>query len=95
MGFGTCRVRVGNELGAGNGRGAKFAVIVAVGTSIVIGVFFWLLALVFHQELALIFTSSKAVLEAVKELSMLLAFTILLNSVQPVLSGNNTVQLRS
>ncbi|KAF5464093.1 hypothetical protein F2P56_014201 [Juglans regia] len=40
-----------------------------------------------HNELALIFTTSKLVLEEVNKLSVLLAFTVLLNSVQPVLSG--------
>lgn len=85
-----CRVRVANELGAGNGKGAKFATVVAVGTSVAIGIFFWLLIMVFHNELALIFSSSEAVLRAVNKLSILLAFTILLNSVQPILSGNIT-----
>ncbi|KAK3002920.1 hypothetical protein RJ639_019900, partial [Escallonia herrerae] len=80
-------VRVANELGAGNGKGAKFATIVSVMTSIVIGVFFWLLIMIFHNDIALIFSTSKPILEAVDNLSILLAFTILLNSVQPVLSG--------
>lgn len=81
-------MRVANELGGGNGKGAKFATTVAVVQSVVIGLFFWLLIMIFHNELALIFTTSKPVLEAVNKLSLLLAFTILLNSVQPVLSGN-------
>jgi MATE family multidrug resistance protein len=83
-------VRVANELGAGNGKGAKFATTVAVLTSVVIGLFFWLLIMFFHNEFALIFSSSKPVLEAVNKLSILLAFTILLNSIQPVLSGDNS-----
>ena len=83
-------MRVSNELGAGNGKGAKFATLVSVVTSIVIGLFFWLLIMFFHNELALIFSSSKPVLEEVNKLSILLAFTILLNSVQPVLSGNDS-----
>ena len=81
------RVRVSNELGAGNGKGAKFATIVAVATSTMIGLMFWLLIMIFHNELALIFSSSEEVLAAVNKLSILLAFTILLNSVQPILSG--------
>ncbi|KAK2969627.1 hypothetical protein RJ640_011332 [Escallonia rubra] len=85
--FAGTGVRVANELGAGNGKGAKFATIVSVTTSIVIGLFFWLLILIFHNELGIIFSSSKPVLEAVNQLSILLAFAILLNSVQPVLSG--------
>lgn len=81
-------MRVANELGAGNGKGAKFATIVSVVTSVIIGLFFWLLIMIYHNELALIFSSSEAVLQAVNKLSILLAFTILLNSVQPILSGN-------
>lgn len=83
----NCRVRVANELGAGNGKGAKFATVVAVMTSIVIGIFFWCLIMIFHNEMALIFSTSEEVLKAVNKLSLLLAFTILLNSVQPILSG--------
>lgn len=82
------RVRVANELGAGNGKGAKFATIVSVMTSIVIGLFFWVLIMIFHNELALIFTNSKPVLTEVNKLAILLALTVLLNSVQPILSGN-------
>jgi hypothetical protein len=80
-------VRVANELGAGNGKGARFAIIVSITTSVVIGVVFWCLILYFDDKIALLFTSSKVVLDAVHDLSVLLAFTILLNSVQPVLSG--------
>ncbi|PIM99741.1 hypothetical protein CDL12_27760 [Handroanthus impetiginosus] len=85
--FAGIGVRVANELGAGNGKGAKFATIVSVTESIIIGLIFWLLIMFFHNEFALIFTTSKPVLEAVSKLSILLAFTVLLNSVQPILSG--------
>ncbi|GJN15927.1 hypothetical protein PR202_gb02874 [Eleusine coracana subsp. coracana] len=80
-------VRVANELGAGSGKGARFAIIVSITTSVVIGLVFWCLILYFDDKIALIFTTSKVVLDAVHDLSVLLAFTILLNSVQPVLSG--------
>uniref|UniRef100_A0A803KW71 Protein DETOXIFICATION n=1 Tax=Chenopodium quinoa TaxID=63459 RepID=A0A803KW71_CHEQI len=85
--FAGVGVRVANELGAGNGKGARFATIVASTTSIAIGVVFWLLAMIFHDKLALIFSNSQPVLDEVDKLSVLLAFTILLNSLQPVLSG--------
>ncbi|XP_022136372.1 protein DETOXIFICATION 27-like, partial [Momordica charantia] len=85
--FAGSGVRVANELGAGNGKGAKFATMVAVVTSVIIGLFFWVLIMIFDSKIALIFTSSKAVLKEVKKLSVLLAFSILLNSVQPILSG--------
>ncbi|XP_050207969.1 protein DETOXIFICATION 27-like [Mercurialis annua] len=85
--FAATGVRVANELGAGNGKGAKFATTVSVTTSVIIGFFFWILILLFNNQLGWIFTSSPPVLTAVNKLSVLLAFTVLLNSVQPILSG--------
>ncbi|XP_073354734.1 protein DETOXIFICATION 26-like [Aegilops tauschii subsp. strangulata] len=81
------RVRVSNELGAGNGKGVRFATIVSTTTSFLIGLFFSLLALAFHDKITLVVSSSKAVIDAVDNLSVLLAISILLNGVQPVLSG--------
>ncbi|XP_010916697.1 protein DETOXIFICATION 27 [Elaeis guineensis] len=85
--FAGTGVRVANELGAGNGKGARFATIVSALTSFVIGLFFCILIMALHDKFAFIFTTSTVVLEAVDHLSIMLAFTILLNSVQPVLSG--------
>ncbi|KAI6696988.1 hypothetical protein NL676_017107 [Syzygium grande] len=88
LGFLTgASVRVSNELGQGNAKAAVFAIKVILGTSISIGVVFWILCLVFGQQIAYIFTSEEDIAEAVSSLSVLLAFSILLNSVQPVLSG--------
>ncbi|MCI01349.1 protein TRANSPARENT TESTA 12-like, partial [Trifolium medium] len=80
-------VRVANELGAGNAKGAKFATMVSVVNTVLVGFIFWLIIIVFNEKLALIFTSSLSVIKMVNELSILLAFTILLNCIQPVLSG--------
>ncbi|KAJ9170408.1 hypothetical protein P3X46_018518 [Hevea brasiliensis] len=85
--FAATGVRVANELGAGNGKGAKFATVVSVTTSIIMGLIFCVLIMIFHDQLAWIFTTSVPVLNAVSQLSVLLAFTVLLNSVQPILSG--------
>ena len=85
---GIYRVRVANELGAGNGKAAQFSTIVSVIQSSVIGIFFCALIMILHDKYAYLFTSTTEVLEAVDKLSVLLAATILLNSVQPVLSGN-------
>ncbi|KAI5669796.1 hypothetical protein M9H77_19649 [Catharanthus roseus] len=85
--FAGTGVRVANELGAGNGKAAKFATIVSVTTSALIGLVFFLLILILHNQIGMIFSNSKPVLDAVNKLSILLAITILLNSVQPVLSG--------
>ncbi|XP_043712984.1 protein DETOXIFICATION 27-like [Telopea speciosissima] len=80
-------VRVANDLGAGNSKGAKFASTVSVVTSLVVALFFFILILAFHNRIALFFSSNLAVIKAVNELSMLLAVTILVNCIQPVLSG--------
>ncbi|OAY69385.1 Protein DETOXIFICATION 21 [Ananas comosus] len=80
-------VRVANELGAGSAKRAKFAIVNVVITSFSIGSVLFVLFLLFRGRLAYIFTENPAVAKAVAELSPLLAFSILLNSVQPVLSG--------
>lgn len=85
--FAGIGVRVSNELGAGNGNAAKYATVVAILHSAIIGLVFCVLIVVFHNKFALIFSSSAVVLDAVDEMAWLLAFTILLNSIQPVISG--------
>lgn len=80
-------MRIANELGAGNAKGAKFATVVSVVNTLLVGFISWLIVLVFNEKLALIFTSSSSVMQMVNELAILLAFTILLNCIQPVLSG--------
>ncbi|XP_028103500.1 protein DETOXIFICATION 27-like isoform X3 [Camellia sinensis] len=85
--FAATGVRVANELGAGNAEGAKFATIVSVFTSLVVGLFFWFLIVDFPDKLAMIFTSNTSVITMVNELALLLAFTVLFNCIQPVLSG--------
>ncbi|CAI8613715.1 unnamed protein product [Vicia faba] len=80
-------VRVSNELGKGSAKAAKFSIIVSVLTSLAIGSCLFLFFLFFRERLAYIFTSDKEVAAAVGDLSPLLSISILLNSVQPVLSG--------
>ncbi|XP_048330953.2 protein DETOXIFICATION 27-like isoform X2 [Ziziphus jujuba] len=80
-------VRVANELGAGNAKGAKFSITVSVFTSLAVGFLFWLIVMVFHEKLAMIFTSSIPVISMVNELAVMLAFTILSSCIQPVLLG--------
>ncbi|KAL5074905.1 hypothetical protein RYX36_013889 [Vicia faba] len=85
--FAGTGVRVANELGAGKAKSAKFAMQVSVIQSTVIGLIFCVLIIIFQRQFAYIFTSSPSVLQAVNDMSVLLGVTILLNSVQPVLSG--------
>ncbi|KAM0828175.1 hypothetical protein ACQ4PT_067721 [Festuca glaucescens] len=88
MGFlSATGVRVANELGAGSARRAKFAILNVVTTSFSIGLVLFVFFLLFRGKLSYIFTTSEEVAAAVSDLSPLLAVSILLNSVQPVLSG--------
>ena len=56
--------------------------------SSVIAIFFCVLIMILRDKYAYLFTSTTEVLEEVDKLTVLLAATILLNSVQPILSGN-------
>lgn len=88
LGFlGAACVRVSNEIGKGNAKAAKFSIKVILCTSTTIGVIFWALFLAFGNKISYWFTSDEEVAEAVSSLSTLLAFSVLLNSVQPVLTG--------
>ncbi|VVB11838.1 unnamed protein product [Arabis nemorensis] len=80
-------VRVSNEIGRGNAKEAKFATLTAVLTSLSIGFIFFFVFLFLRGKISFIFTTSEAVAAQVADLSPILAFSILLNSVQPVLSG--------
>lgn len=82
-----CSVRVSNELGRGSAKAAKLSIAVTVMTSFTIGFLLFLFFLFYRERLAYIFTDNEHVAAAVGDLSSLLAFSILLNSVQPVLSG--------
>ncbi|KAJ4977325.1 hypothetical protein NE237_002431 [Protea cynaroides] len=80
-------IRVGNELGGAHPKVTKFSVIVVTATSIVISLFFTAFVLIFQNVLAKAFTTDAAVIEAVTELTPLLAISIFLNGIQPILSG--------
>ncbi|KAF2299891.1 hypothetical protein GH714_005831 [Hevea brasiliensis] len=80
-------VRVSNELGAGNARLAKLSVIVVSVTSISIGVICMAVVFATRDYFPYLFTTSEAVGNETTKLAVLLAVTVLLNSLQPVLSG--------
>ncbi|XP_009110708.1 protein DETOXIFICATION 36 [Brassica rapa] len=80
-------VRVSNELGAGNPRSAAFSTAVTTGVSFLLSLFEAVLILSWRNVISYVFTDSPAVAEAVAELTPYLAITIVLNGVQPVLSG--------
>ncbi|GJN17557.1 hypothetical protein PR202_gb04635 [Eleusine coracana subsp. coracana] len=80
-------VRVSNELGANHPKAAKFSVVVATTTSAVIGLVFTAVALAARKQMPRLFTGDDAVVNETTKLGYLLAATIFLNSIQPVLSG--------
>ncbi|KAL7261171.1 hypothetical protein ACSBR1_006754 [Camellia fascicularis] len=80
-------VRVSNELGAAHPRTAKFAVVVAAGTSFFFGLFMALILIVFQNQCPALFSDSREVQQLVYELTPLLALSIVINNVQPTLSG--------
>ncbi|PON32604.1 Multi antimicrobial extrusion protein, partial [Trema orientale] len=55
-------VSVTNELGMGRPRAAKYSVYVTVFESLVIGIIFMIIVLVFRDKLALIYTNDAAYL---------------------------------
>ncbi|KAJ0013917.1 hypothetical protein Pint_20807 [Pistacia integerrima] len=75
-------VRISNELGKGDAKTAKFSVKVAISTTASIGMFFFIMCLVFSHGIAKIFTSSEEVIASVSSLSVLLAFSVFLNGIQ-------------
>ncbi|XP_078176062.1 protein DETOXIFICATION 33-like [Carex rostrata] len=80
-------VRVSNELGANHPKAAKFSVIIAVITSAFIGLIFAIIVLIERKQLPKFFTDSPDLINETSKLGYLLAATIFLNSIQPVLSG--------
>ncbi|MFS7984615.1 putative multi antimicrobial extrusion protein [Helianthus anomalus] len=69
-------VQVANELGRGNAKAAKFSIKVFLGTSIAVGLFFFVLCLIFGRKLAYAFTTDERVADTVSDLSLLLSFSI-------------------
>ncbi|GER37032.1 MATE efflux family protein [Striga asiatica] len=80
-------VRVSNELGASHPRTAKFSVVVMVISAFLIGLLVSILLLIFQDEYPSLFSDSLEVKGVVNDLTPLLAFCIVVNSIQPALSG--------
>ncbi|VAH85659.1 unnamed protein product [Triticum turgidum subsp. durum] len=79
-------VRVSNELGAGNPKSAFFSVWVVTSLCAAISVVFAIVMLCLRNHISYLFTESEIVSDAVADLCPLLAITLILNGIQPVLS---------
>ncbi|CAN4087709.1 unnamed protein product [Withania somnifera] len=80
-------VRVSNELGLGRARATKYSVYVTVFQSLLIGILCMIVVLAVRNHLAILFTEDEVLIQAVSQLAWFLGVTMLLNSVQPVISG--------
>ncbi|KAE9600713.1 hypothetical protein Lal_00045761 [Lupinus albus] len=80
-------VRVSNELGAKNPRSASFAVVVVTVISFIISVIAAIIVLLIRDVISYLFTEGEEVAAAVSDLCPLLALSLILNGIQPVLSG--------
>ena len=80
-------VRVSNELGAAHPRTAKFSVVVVVVSSFLIGLLLAIILIIFRHQYPSLFADSAEVKYAVNKLTPLLAACIVINNIQPALSG--------
>ena len=86
-------VRVSNELGAGNSKAAAFSVVIVNMVSFIIAVIEAIVVLALRHVISYAFTEGETVANAVSDLCPYLAITIVLNGIQPVLSGNISIQI--
>lgn len=82
-----CSVRVSNELGARNPKSASFSVKVVTLISFLVSVISAVVVIALRDVISYIFTEGEAVAAAVSDLCPILAFSLVLNGIQPVLSG--------
>ncbi|XP_023554449.1 protein DETOXIFICATION 40-like [Cucurbita pepo subsp. pepo] len=80
-------VRVSNELGGGNPKAAAFSVVVVVAISTIVSAICAVAVLALRDVISYAFTGGATVAAAVSDLCPLLALTLLLNGVQPILTG--------
>lgn len=82
-----CSVRVSNELGAGNPKTTAFSVVMVTLISFIIAVVEAIVVISLRHVISYAFTDGEIVANAVSDLCPFLVVTLILNGVQPVLSG--------
>nr|CAB3494114.1 unnamed protein product [Digitaria exilis]CAB3502538.1 unnamed protein product [Digitaria exilis] len=80
-------VRVSNELGAGHPKAASFSVKVVTTLSVTVASAIAVVVMCLRDHISYVFTKGDDVARAVSTMTPLLAVTIVLNGIQPVLSG--------
>ncbi|XP_024971664.1 protein DETOXIFICATION 35 [Cynara cardunculus var. scolymus] len=80
-------VRVSNEIGMGHPRAIKYSVYVIIFQSFMIGLLCMVIVVMTKDDFSIIFTNNAALIKEVSSLAYLLGVTMILNSIQPVISG--------
>ncbi|KAL2334753.1 hypothetical protein Fmac_015966 [Flemingia macrophylla] len=80
-------IRVSNTLGMSHPRAAKYSFCVTIFQSLLLGILFMTIIFLTKENLAIIFTNSKEMIQAVADLAYLLGVTMVLNSASYVMSG--------
>ncbi|CAN4112315.1 unnamed protein product [Withania somnifera] len=83
----SASVRVSNELGAGNPKGAKFTVAVNILMTTIIGAVFSVIILATKGQFPRVFSKEQNVISETSKLGYILASTIFVTSIQTVLLG--------
>ena len=76
-----------NELGAAHPRAAKLSVMVVVFSAFFIGVLLAIILAIFRHQYPALFSDNLQVQEAVYVLTPLLGACLIINNIQPALSG--------
>ena len=84
-------MRVSNELGSRHPKSAAFCVVVVTAIVFIISVFWAVVVLALRDVISYTFTEGPVVAAAVSDLCPLLALTLLLKGIQPVLSGTTSI----
>ena len=80
-------MRVSNELGAGHAKAAAFSVKVVTAVSVAVACAIAAAVLCLRDRIGYVFTKGDDVARAASAMAPLLAVTIVLDGIQPVLSG--------
>lgn len=80
---------MGNELGAGNPKSAAFSAATVTTFSFITSTVLAAIVLLLRDKISYIFTEGETVAHAVSDLCPLLATTLVLSGIQPVLSGKH------
>ena len=80
-------MRVSNELGAGHARAASFSVKVVTAASVAVACAIAAAVMCLRDSIGYVFTKGDDVARAASAMAPLLAVTIVLDGIQPVLSG--------